>query len=171
MCRDIASSFNNQYGEVFVLPEARISKDTMIVPGTDGRKMSKSYDNFINIFLDEKSLKKQVFSITTDSTPLEEPKDAESCLVYQLFELIANDVDAKSMKDKLEAGNYGYGHAKKDLLGYIIEHYSEQRMLFNEFMNDPLSIENKLSVGAEKASTIAKDVLNRVKAKTGFNSN
>lgn len=169
MCRDIASTFNHHYGDVFVIPEAKISEEVMTVPGTDGRKMSKSYENTIDIFLDEKPLKKQIFSIVTDSTPLEEPKDAEACLVYQIFKLIANPDESKIMKDKLEAGNYGYGHAKKDLLGFVLEHYSEERKAFKAFFEDENLLEKKLKIGAEKASIVADEVIKRVKEKTGFN--
>lgn len=169
MCRDIANSFNNQYdSEVFVIPEARISKEVMTVPGTDGRKMSKSYNNYIDIFLDEKALKKQIYSIVTDSTPLEEPKDAENCLVYQIFKLITSESDSKTMKDKLEAGGYGYGHAKKDLLDIAIDQFKNERKTFNELMSDKDLIEEKLAIGAEKAGLVAKQVLNRVKEKTGY---
>lgn len=169
ICRDIANSFNHQYGEVFKIPEAKISEDVMVVPGTDGRKMSKSYENTIDIFLPEKQLKKQVFSIITDSTPLEEPKDADNCLVYQIFKLIAKKVDSETMKSKLEAGNYGYGHAKKELLGYILDNFKEERQKFNELTSNPESLDKRLFEGAEKARPIAREVLNRVKEKTGFN--
>ncbi len=172
MCRDIASTFNRKYdSEVFVIPEAMISKDVMLIPGTDGRKMSKSYDNYIDIFLDEKSLKKQVFSIVTDSTPLEEPKDAENCLVYQIFNLIAPGSEAQTMKSKLEAGNYGYGHAKKDLLGFILDHFKNEREKFDEFMSDKQILESKLREGAAKARTVAHEVISRVKEKTGYLAN
>ncbi|QNL20995.1 tryptophan--tRNA ligase [Hyphobacterium sp. CCMP332] len=172
MCRDIASAFNRVYdSEVFVIPEAMISKDTMLVPGTDGRKMSKSYNNYIDIFLAEKALKKQIMSIVTDSTPLEEPKDAENCLVYQLFKLIASETDANTMKSKLEAGNYGYGHAKKDLLGFIIDNYKSEREKFDEFMKDKAMLEMKLQQGAEKARLVAREVIKRVKDKTGYKTN
>ncbi len=169
MCRDIASTLNRKYdSDVFVIPEAMISKDTMLVPGTDGRKMSKSYNNYIDIFLAEKPLKKQVMSIVTDSTPLEEPKDAENCLVYQLFKLIASETDAATMKSKLEAGNYGYGHAKKDLLGFILDNFKTERENFNAFMQDKEMLEFKLQQGAEKARIEAQKVIKRVKEKTGY---
>ncbi len=169
MSRDIASSFNHHYeSDVFVLPEALIAKEVMTVPGVDGRKMSKSYNNYIDIFQDEKSLKKQVFSIITDSTPLEDPKDSENCLIYQIFKLVAPESESKIMKEKLEAGNYGYGHAKKDLLGFMIDNFSEVRMRFRTFMEDETLLESKLTEGAEKARKVASEVLVRVKEKTGF---
>lgn len=168
MCRDIASAFNHHYGEIFVIPEAMIEKDVMVVPGVDGRKMSKTYNNYIDIFLEGKPLKKQVFSIVTDSTALEDPKDAENCIVYQIFKLIAPESDSRTMKEKLEAGNYGYGHAKKDLLEFITVEFAEERRIFNDLIGDPEQIEQKLQEGAEKARAVASSVLKKVKEATGY---
>lgn len=121
MTRDIAQKFNAEYGETLVIPEAQIHKDVMVVPGVDGQKMSKSYGNFIDVFLPEKQLKKQVMSIVTDSAPLEEPKDPENSLPYILYKLVASAQKSEIMRQNYLAGGYGYGHAKKDLLNAILE--------------------------------------------------
>jgi tryptophanyl-tRNA synthetase len=168
MTRDIASSFNFQMGETFVVPEAKVREDVMVVPGTDGQKMSKSYKNTIDIFLPEKQLKKQVMSIVTDSTPLEAPKDPDNDIVFHIFSLIANDSDTKELRQKYEAGNYGYGHAKKELLDLILDRFSEERRVFEELMNDTAQIENALQKGEKKATEVARDVLGRVKKKIGY---
>jgi tryptophanyl-tRNA synthetase len=130
--RDLASGFNHKMGETFVVPEAITNESTMYIPGTDGQKMSKSYGNFINIFLPEKELKDVINKkIVTDATPLEDPKDAEGSIVYQLYKYIATPEAAAEMKSKLEAGGYGWGHAKKDLFEGIMNRFSKEREVFN----------------------------------------
>lgn len=166
--RDIAQTFNNQYGDTFVIPEARIDENVMTIPGTDGQKMSKSYGNTIDIFLPEKQLKKQVMSIVTDSTPLEEPKDPDTCNVFALYRLIAPAEQTAALRAKYLAGNYGYGHAKKELLGLILETYAEQRETFNHYMEHPADLEEQLSIGEEKARAIAQAVIQRVRQKLGY---
>ncbi|MEZ4798825.1 MAG: tryptophan--tRNA ligase [Flavobacteriales bacterium] len=167
--RDLASAFNNRMGETFVVPEAITNKETMYVPGTDGQKMSKSYGNFINIFLPEKELKDVINKkIVTDATPLEEPKNAEESVVYQLYKLIAPSDAAADMKSKLEAGGYGWGHAKKDLLVAILDRFSKERTAFDHYMNHLPELDEKLMLGAKKASVTAGDVLARVRVKLGY---
>lgn len=166
--RDIASTFNNRYGDVFVLPDAVINEDIMVIPGTDGRKMSKSYNNFIDIFLPEKDLKKQVMSIVTDSTPLEEPKNPDTCNVYAIYKLMANPSQIEQMRSNYQNGNYGYGHAKKELLALILETFAHERNLFNALMTNPKSIEDALAKGAAKARPIAQATIARVREKLGF---
>ncbi len=168
MTRDIAGAFNHRYGDVLVLPEASIDERVMIVPGTDGRKMSKSYDNFINIFLPDKQLKKQVMSILTDSTALEDPKDPDSCNVFALYSLLANDAQTKEMRANYEGGNYGYGHAKKALLELIMETYKSEREAYNGWMNDKAALDAELMKGAEKARTVADATLGRVRGVLGY---
>jgi tryptophanyl-tRNA synthetase len=170
MTRDIANTFNHIYGETFVIPEASINKTVQTVPGVDGRKMSKSYNNFIDVFLPEKELKKQVYSIVTDSTPLEDPKGPDKNLIFNIFSLIASEPQIETMRGKFLAGNYGYGHAKKELLDLIIEKYKTERDRFNYFMENPAEVESHLKKGAYKARIVAKEVLEKVKEKTGFNS-
>lgn len=167
--RDIASTFNRLMGECFVIPEARLSKETMYVPGTDGQKMSKSYNNFINVFLSEKELKDVVNKkIITDATPLEDPKDAEGSVVYQLYKLIAPTEAAADMKQKLEAGGYGWGHAKKDLLGALLDGFAKEREIFNTCMSDKAELDRMLRIGADKAREVASRRLSRTRELLGY---
>jgi tryptophanyl-tRNA synthetase len=168
MTRDIAKSFNHQYGDTFIVPEAKIDEEVMVVPGTDGQKMSKSYNNFINIFLPEKELKKVVMSIITDSTPLEEPKNPDVDNVFALYKLLASTEQTAQMRKNYEGGNYGYGHAKKELLELILEKFKKEREQFNYFMQNKSAIEEELKKGAEKARAIAKPVLDKVRASLGY---
>ncbi|MDO8966407.1 tryptophan--tRNA ligase [Algoriphagus sp.] len=169
MTRDIATTFNRiMEEEILVIPEARISEEVMIIPGTDGQKMSKSYNNYIDIFLLEKELKKNVNSIVTDSTPLEEPKDPDTCNVFKLYSLLADKGQTEQMRANYLGGNYGYGHAKKEFMELILSKYAKERETFNFFMNNPAEIEKRLSAGEEKAKTVAFELLNRVRKKLGF---
>jgi len=166
--RDIASAFNNKLGETFVLPEAKTDERVMIVPGTDGQKMSKSYNNFIDIFLPEKELKKQVMSIVTASTALEEPKDPETCNVFKLFKLIAPQKETEEMAANYRKGGYGFGHAKTELLNTILTVYQEPRKIFNHYMGNTRELEEQLVIGEKKAALIANETLKRVRAKLGL---
>ena len=168
MTRDIASSFNNRFGDVFVVPDAVIDENVMTIPGTDGRKMSKSYGNFIDVFLPEKALKKQVMSIVTDSTPLEEPKNPDTCNVFALYKLLANDAQVVQMRQNYEGGNYGYGHAKNALLGLILETFATERQRFDQLMANTNAIDEALVIGANKARPVAEATINRVRALLGF---
>ena len=168
MTRDVASRFHNQLGETFVLPEAKVQEETMYIPGTDGEKMSKSRNNIINIFLDDKKLRKQIMGIQTDSTPLEEPKDWSTCNCFAIYSLLANDTQISEMKVNYEKGNYGYGHAKQALFELIIEIFATQRERYNYYMNNLNEIDKALTVGAEKAKLVADVVLNRVREKVGY---
>lgn len=166
--RDVASRFNHQMGETFVLPEARIKEEIMIIPGTDGEKMSKSRNNFINIFLPEKELKKQVMAIQTDSTPLEEPKNPDTCNVFSIYKLLATKEEVEQMKANYLAGGYGYGHAKTALFQLILEKFAEPREKFNYYINNLTEVEQILKEGAIKASKIAENTLKRVREKIGY---
>lgn len=166
--RDVASRFNHQMGETFVLPEARIKEEIMIIPGTDGEKMSKSRNNFINIFLPEKELKKQVMAIQTDSTPLEEPKNPDTCNVFSIYKLLATKEEVEQMKANYLAGGYGYGHAKTALFQLILEKFAEPREKFNYYINNITEVEQILKEGAIKASKIAENTLKRVREKIGY---
>ena len=168
MARDIATAFNLQYGETFVIPEAKIEESVMTVPGTDGQKMSKSYGNIIDIFLPEKELLKQIKTIKTDSTPLEQPKDPDKDITFSLYSLLASDEQKQSMRDKYLAGNYGYGHAKQELYELILQRFSKEREIFNYFMSHEDELEKKLIQGEDKARVIAHDVMARVRKKAGF---
>ena len=167
--RDIASTFNRLFGETLVVPEVKLSKDTMYVPGTDGQKMSKSYDNFINIFLPEKELKDVINKkIATDSTALEDPKDPNANAICALMQLIAGDQPTQELRDKLTAGGYGWGHAKKDLLGAILDRFKNEREQFNHWMSHPEALEEVLQEGAVKARLVAKATLGRVRERLGY---
>ena len=166
--RDVAIKFNNKHGETFVIPEAKVNESTKYVTGTNGEKMSKSKGNIIDIFLPEKQLKKQIMSIQTDSTPLEEPKEFQNCNVYKIFKLIADENQINEMKNKYQSGGYGYGHAKTDLLNLILEKYKENRSKFDYLMSNKKEIDLILSEGSKKAEITAKQVLKRVKTKLGF---
>ncbi|RZS97469.1 tryptophan--tRNA ligase [Cecembia calidifontis] len=167
--RDIANSFNHKMEEdIFTIPEARISEEVMIIPGTDGQKMSKSYNNYIDIFLPEKELKKNINSIITDSTPLEEPKDPDTCNVFKLYALVADPEQTAELRSKYLAGNFGYGHAKKEFLDLILSKYAEERRLFDYYMSHPYELEARLAEGEAKARVIAKDILHKVREKLGF---
>ena len=168
MTRDIAGSFNHLMGETFIIPEAKTNESVMIIPGTDGKKMSKSYGNTINIFSEEKLLKKQVMQVVTDSIPLEEPKDPNQCNVFNIYKLLANNQDIQTMENNYRNGNYGYGHAKNALLELILNKFSNERKVYNELMKNTNLIEEKLLEGSEKAQKIASSVLSRVKIKLGL---
>jgi tryptophanyl-tRNA synthetase len=166
--RDVASRFNHQMGETFVIPEAKIQENSMLVPGTNGGKMSKSANNFINIFLDDKSLRKQIMSIETDSTPLEAPKNPDTCNCFTLYKLLADESQIETMKANYLGGNYGYGHAKQALFELIIEKFKTEREKYNYYINNLPEVDALLKKGAEKASIVATGVLNRVREKLGF---
>ncbi|CEN45206.1 tryptophan--tRNA ligase [Capnocytophaga canimorsus] len=168
MARDVASRFNHQMGETFVLPQAKIEERIMIIPGTDGEKMSKSRNNFINIFLPEKQLRKQVMAIQTDSTPLEEPKNPETCNVFALYKLIASEEQTQQMRNNYLAGNYGYGHAKQALFEIMLEKFAEPRQKFNYYMENLEELDKILQEGALKAQKTANEVLKRVRKKVGY---
>jgi tryptophanyl-tRNA synthetase len=169
MTRDIAETFNRQTGtETFVIPEARIDEAVMTIPGTDGQKMSKSYGNIIDIFLPEKALKKQIMSIVTDSTPLEDPKDPSSCNVVQLYRLVASPAQVAEMEANYRAGNYGYGHAKTALLNVLLEVFAEERARFDTYMENPQAVYDALEVGAAKARPVAQATIARTRAALGF---
>ncbi len=166
--RDVAERFNHQMGETFVLPQAKISEEVMIVPGTDGNKMSKSRNNFLNIFLPEKELKKQVMSIQTDSTPLEEPKNPDTDNVFALYKLVATPEQTEEMRQNYEKGGYGYGHAKTALFEVLLEKYGDARAKFNELLDDKSELDTFLQNGAIRASVVADEVLRRVRGKLGL---
>ncbi|TCK67755.1 tryptophanyl-tRNA synthetase [Winogradskyella wandonensis] len=169
MTRDVASRFHAKMGgETFVLPKADVQKETMLIPGTDGAKMSKSKGNTINIFLPEKKLRKQIMSIQTDSTALEDPKNWATCNCFALYSLLANDNAITEMKANYENGGYGYGHAKQALYELILKRFAEPRKRYNYYMDNLNEVDAALAVGAEKASSIANEVLARVRTKVGY---
>ena len=169
MTRDVASRFHAKMGgETFVLPKADIQKDTMLIPGTDGAKMSKSKGNIINIFLPEKKLRKQIMSIATDSTPLEAPKDWSTCNCFTIYNLLASDEQITAMKANYDRGNYGYGHAKQALYELVLERFNKPRDRYDYYMNNLNEIDTALAKGAAKAKVVADVVLKRVREKLGY---
>ena len=168
MTRDVANRFNLKYGETFILPEEKIEEDTMLVPGTDGEKMSKSRGNYIDVLLPEKALRTQIMSIVSDSTPLEEPKDPSKCATFALYKLIASESEINQMRKNYLAGNYGYGHAKQALFELILTKFAVPREKFSALMADKSQIDTALRIGAEKAKLVADEVLKRVRTKVGY---
>jgi len=168
--RDVAARFNHQMGETFVLPEPYIQEYNKYVPGTNGGKMSKSANNIINIFLDDKALRKQIMGIESDSTPLEAPKNTATCKVFAIYKLLANEnqVQAMMVNYANATGDYGYGHAKQALFELITERFKTEREKYNYYMTHLDEIDALLKMGAEKAGAIANGVLGRVREKLGF---
>ena len=166
--RDVASRFNHQMGETFVIPEGKVQEETMYVPGTDGGKMSKSRGNIINIFLDDKALRKQVMTIESDSTPLEDPKNPDTCKIFAIYKLLANEEQIASMRQNYLGGNYGYGHAKQALFELICDKFKTEREKYNYYINNLAEVDALLKQGANKAQAIANEVLSRVRVKLGF---
>ncbi len=168
MARDVAARLNHQLGDTLVLPKAKVQEETMYVVGTNGEKMSKSKGNTINIFLPEKKLRKQIMGIATDSTPLEAPKNPSTCTVFKLYQLVASSEQQATMKQHYEQGGYGYGHAKQALFECLLTTFTEERKAFDYYMSHPDEVEKTLQLGAQKAKSVAQNVLNRVREKLGF---
>jgi tryptophanyl-tRNA synthetase len=169
MTRDIAIKFNLHYNtEFFTLPEAIIDESVMTIPGIDGRKMSKSYGNTINIFVSDKDLKKMIGSIVTDSTPLEEPKNPDTCNVFALYQLLANKDQITDLKNKYLAGNFGYGHAKTELYNLICETYKKERLEYQKIIHDKSFLISELEKGARKAKDIASKKIQELRQITGY---
>ena len=169
MTRDVASRFNHSMGNTFVIPEPKIQENTMLVPGTDGQKMSKSRNNYLNIFLPKNELKKVINkNFVTDDTPLEDPKDPETSSVFQLYKLIATDKQVAEMAENLRAGGYGWGHAKKEFLDCVLERFSKEREKYDYYMNNTSELDTVLLNGANKARAVAKETLKRVRNNCGY---
>jgi len=168
MTRDVANRINHQVGDILVPPATKVQEHTMLVPGIDGEKMSKSRDNMINLFMDDKKLRKQVMKIQTDSTPLEDPKDPETCNLFALYKLVASETQIAEMRANYTGGNYGYGHAKQAFFELLVSKYAKERKLYNHYMNNLNEIDDALAVGEEKAKKVAQEVLGRVREKLGY---
>ena len=166
--RDIASRFNHKYPNSFILPKTKVDEKVMTVTGTDGQKMSKSYNNYIDIFLPDKKLRKQIMTIQTDSKSIESPKDTESCNVFNIYKLLASEEQVSALKQKYEEGNFGYGQAKQELFEVICKKFKSEREKFNHLIENREIIESELNKGAEKARTIAREVLQRVRQNIGY---
>jgi tryptophanyl-tRNA synthetase len=170
MTRDIAASINRQYGDTFVIPEPIIDEQVKVIPGMDGQKMSKSYNNFIDIFLPEKKLRKQIMKIVTDDKTLEERKDPDNSIIVDLYKHVASADATEQLKAKFRAGNYGYGHAKQALFEAILEKFEVPRKHFEYLIKNRDEIDQKLKIGAEKARFVAQETLNRVRSRLGYAS-
>ena len=168
MTRDVATRFNNLMGDTFVIPEAKIQNDTKYIIGTDGEKMSKSKSNIIDIFQDDKKLRKQIMKIQTQSLSQEEAKDPDQCNVFKLFKVIASDEDAKKLHSRYTNGGMGYGEAKELLYNHTLSRFSKNRELFFELNSNRDKVEHLLLEGALKARKQAQNVLKRVRARVGF---
>ena len=169
MARDMAGSVNAIYGDdVIKPPEPLINENVMVIPGLDGRKMSKSYGNEIPLFCDDKTLKKKVMSITTDSTPLEDPKKLDGSLLGELYRLFASDGQYKDLESRLAQGGLGWGHAKQELYELIQEHLADARAKFFELRPDTDSLDRILKHGAEQAFAVSEPVLNRLRSAMGY---
>jgi len=167
--RNVANRFHNINGETFIVPQAEPNNKNMSIPGTDGQKMSKSKNNIIDIFLDEKKLKKQIQTIKTDSTPIEASKDWGTCNLFNIYKLIASKPEIADIKSKYERGGYGYGQAKEELFTLILNKFSKERQEFNHYLNNLDEIDKILDAGATKAKETADTVLKRVRKKLGYN--
>jgi tryptophanyl-tRNA synthetase len=166
--RKVATKINSEMGETFVVPEVKLREESMLIPGTDGHKMSKSRGNTINIFLPEKQLKKQINSIVTDSLELEESKDPDTCNAYIIYALLADEQQITAMRENYINGGWGYGHTKKAILELILENFKTEREKYNYFMENKAELDKVLAEGAGKAKLVAADVISRVRAKTGY---
>ncbi len=166
--RDIANHFNNIFGEVLTIPEPLIAEDIAVIPGTDGQKMSKSYGNTIGMFEEEKALKKKVMRIQTDSTPMEDPKDPDTCIVFALYKLFAEKEQVENMRDRYTRGGLGYGDAKKELFGLIWEYFAPYRSRRDELAADPGEVQNILKKGAAKTRMVARESLEIIKKAVGL---
>lgn len=167
MTRDIAIKFNNTYGETLVVPEPVIHEDIAVVPGTDGQKMSKSYGNTIPLFAEEKDIKKAIMGIVTDSKGVEESKDPESCIVYNIHKLFLSESEQRELADKYKAGGMGYGDAKKMLLETFLDHFGPMRTKREELVKKG-AIEDVLADGAKRASGIATKTMEKVRKAVGL---
>ncbi|GAB3863744.1 tryptophan--tRNA ligase [Hymenobacter segetis] len=168
IARDIASAFNNRYGETLVLPQARADEQLMTIPGTDGAKMSKSYGNIIDIFAPEKDLLKAVKTIISDSTPLEAPKNPDTDVTFKLYSLLATPAEIETMRANYLAGGYGYGHAKKELYEVILRRFAVERERFDFYMNNLPELDAALAIGAKRAQEYGAGVLAKVRQKVGY---
>lgn len=166
--RDLAEKFNNTYGEILVVPEPMIVEEVAVVPGTDGQKMSKSYENTIDMFAPKKQLKKQVMGIVTDSKGLEDPKDPDTCNVYALYKFFSSKEEQAEMAANYRAGGYGYGHAKLALFEKLLEYFGEARERYDYLNNNQNEVRAVLAQGAEKARATARQTMARVRQATGL---
>ncbi len=168
MARDIAIKFNNTFGETFIIPEPEIPEDIATIPGIDGKKMSKSYNNTIPIFDDEKVIKKAVMSIVTDSKSVEDCKDPKTCVVFKLYSLFTGKDECQTLAGKYKKGGMGYGEAKQILLDKILETFKPFQEKRKHFEDNPKEVEKILAKGAEKVRKVSLETMNKVRTATGL---
>jgi tryptophanyl-tRNA synthetase len=168
VCRDLAGTFNHLHCEVFTLPKSRLVEGDAKVPGTDGQKMSKSYENTIDVFEDLAAQKKKIMRITTDSRPMEEPKDPAGDHLFELYALMAPEPDRLRMADLYRRGGFGYGEVKKALVEAAAASFADARARRAELESDPARIEAILAAGAAKARAKARAVLDRARRACGL---
>jgi len=166
--RDLAIRFNNRYGDILTIPEPMIQESVAVVPGLDGQKMSKSYNNTIEIFGEGKPIRSKIMRIVTDSTPMEEPKDPDKCNVFALYKLMATPEEQEAMRQRYLAGGMGYGHAKQALYEKYEEYFREARERRKELAANPQKVEDILQDGASRARKVARATLDRVRAAVGL---
>ena len=166
--RDLGIRFNNRYGEILSIPEPLIPEDVAVIPGLDGQKMSKSYDNTIEIFADVKKSRKKFMKIKTDSTPMEDPKDPDKCNIFGLYKLMATPEEIADLRDKYTAGGMGYGYAKQTLYEKYVEYFAPMREKRNKLMSDPDYVEDVLRDGEKRARPVAQELLDKVRAAVGI---
>jgi len=170
IARDIAKAFNNRYGDTLVEPQARVDAELMTIPGLDGQKMSKSYGNIIDVFAPEKELLKTIRSIVSDSTPLEAPKNPDTDTTFKLYSLLASPAETADLRQRYEAGGYGYGHAKQALYDLIMQRFATERERFSFYMSNLPEIDAQLAIGARRAQDYGAGVLAKVRQKVGYSS-
>ena len=168
MTRDVANRFNAKMGQTFIIPDERLATENMLISGTDGQKMSKSRNNYLDIFADEKTLKKQVMSILSDSTPIEEAKNPDTCAIFALYKTVASEEQILWMRTSYLNGGFGFGHAKSALLEVLLDRFSKERQLFNYYLEHDNELEEILISGAKKARLTANEVLSRVRTRLGY---
>jgi tryptophanyl-tRNA synthetase len=168
MARDMAQSFHARFGEVFHLPEPLIQEEVATVVGLDGRKMSKSYGNAIELFLPSKQLRKRVMQIQTDSTPMEEAKDPDSCNVFSMYKSVASPDEVQALATRYRAPGMGYGHAKEELFRVLDRELAGPREIYQDWRSRPDDLQDLLHMGASRARKVAQATMERVKSKIGF---
>jgi len=168
MTRDAASRFNSKMGDAFVIPKEQVQEQTMLIPGIDGHKMSKSRNNIIDVFLPEKKLRKQIMAIKTESLALEDSKNPDTCNVFNIYKLLASEENVGDMREKYIAGGYGFGHAKQELFETILKSFEVQRKKYFSLMENKIEIDQILMEGSIKARKTASNVLKRVRSKLGY---
>lgn len=168
VCRDLAGAFNHHFGEVFVMPKAKLLDASKKVPGTDGEKMSKSYNNTLDIFEDPAAQRKKIMRITTDSRPMEQPKEPDADHLFQLFSLVAAESERESMAALYRRGGFGYGEVKKGLADAAEKYFAPARAKRAELAADPAKIRDILADGARRARRKAAEVLNRAQKACGI---